>query len=537
VTRERSRLSSFYSIPAVKFSTRMIMQTLNFVLYISVIITLKNPEQMDEISPRLPQIIDEIGGGAKQDGGAPWELLWVVFEVGFWLDRLYARFLRYRLNAPPTTGIQASLVKVELAADIFVIIGLGSRMAMLYIDDEIRADYGNDYDCTNITVPCVNGSRCVQNAILQLSMPAADQEVFNFADVVKDSGCGSAYDTGRLLYEVFVVMISLKVILIIFLLMPYFSENKSLGVLILIVSEMLGDIAQFIVIFLAVTLGFSMALVGLQQIGWFQVLDGTNNFHPIATYGAFWAPYWGVYGESVPEQYNWLGSMLIWSYMFLASIGLVNLLVAMFSDTFTRVKTASEVEYVFHRCSRLYEYRHILLTTPPVLNAPYVLFFFSKELVLRFSQFLRLASQTSARGFELARRTTYAMADVSARHRPSFRDSRARPPTIRKMVASNASDQAPEMAVRQPSSASSASGSRETNMMDGKLLVGAYLRERKRVEDGRPEVMLRKMAGAMTDLRTHLDDDRILFKARFSAIESRLDRMQNAAGKKWYDFR
>ena len=39
------------------------------------------------------------------------------------------------------------------------------------------------------------------------------------------------------------------------------------------------------------------------------------------------------------------GALAMWCYIFLASIVMVNLLVAMFSDTYTKIKANSEIEY------------------------------------------------------------------------------------------------------------------------------------------------------------------------------------------------
>ena len=44
-----------------------------------------------------------------------------------------------------------------------------------------------------------------------------------------------------------------------------------------------------------------------------------------------------------------MSGWLIWIYVLIGSIVLVNLLVAMFADTYARVKEASELEYMYSR--------------------------------------------------------------------------------------------------------------------------------------------------------------------------------------------
>ena len=53
-----------------------------------------------------------------------------------------------------------------------------------------------------------------------------------------------------------------------------------------------------------------------------------------------WAPLWAVFGEVDPAQYDWLVSAVLWIYILMGSIVLVNLLIAMFTSTFERVQVS-----------------------------------------------------------------------------------------------------------------------------------------------------------------------------------------------------
>jgi hypothetical protein len=48
-------------------------------------------------------------------------------------------------------------------------------------------------------------------------------------------------------------------------------------------------------------------------------------------------PLWSVYGVFDPHRFDWLTASAMWIYMLVGSVALVNLLVAMFSATFSKV--------------------------------------------------------------------------------------------------------------------------------------------------------------------------------------------------------
>ena len=70
--------------------------------------------------------------------------------------------------------------------------------------------------------------------------------------------------------------------------------------------------------------------------------------------------------------------------MLIGSIVLVNLLVAMFADTYARVKMAAEKEYHFVRYKRIFEHKHILHPCPPPLNIPFAIFGICKHHLAKF---------------------------------------------------------------------------------------------------------------------------------------------------------
>ena len=101
--------------------------------------------------------------------------------------------------------------------------------------------------------------------------------------------------------------------------------------------------------------------------------------HPITRPdGAFWAPFWVVYGDVNPDAYRSMlesgTGWLIWSYSMVASVILVNLLVAMMADTYARVQAHAEGMYIYQKYIRTFAHRHLHTVVPPPFNLPWTLF-------------------------------------------------------------------------------------------------------------------------------------------------------------------
>ena len=60
--------------------------------------------------------------------------------------------------------------------------------------------------------------------------------------------------------------------------------------------------------------------------------------------------------------------------MLVSNVVLVNLLVAMFSDTYSRVKGKADVEWYYQAYNRLFMHQKVLHVVPPPLNLPLVIY-------------------------------------------------------------------------------------------------------------------------------------------------------------------
>jgi len=278
---------------------------------------------------------------------------WLMYEVGVWLDLRHQQIMRTRAHVETTSG----LAKVRLFSDVLILMALGIRLVM-------EREYYKE---------------------------APDLEF--------------ATD----LYRAYQVLISLKVFFLFSGWMPFISEYRPLGVLIITVTEMVDDVVKWMMLFMIMTGAFMISLAGLQSAGMY-LNDGESDidypdgnytiedleflFSRFSPYGSVWSPLWALFGDFDPGRYNWLAATLMWVYCLIGSVVLVNLLVAQFADTFSRIKAESEMEYVYLRVTRLFNYKHLVLPVPPIFNTPYVLwdicsYMYTTKTARKIGKFLR----------------------------------------------------------------------------------------------------------------------------------------------------
>ena len=323
-----SQLRAFYSIPATKFVWRVIFQSVLTALYVLLIMRFKTPAELDPRFSENP--LDAIPFTQNYEVV---ECLWILCELGLWLDKRHQQVLRSRSNA--NAGGSSWIAYLS---DALFVVAVGIRVGMEW--------------------------------------PYADNDYLKAKD----------------LYEAYQVLISLKAGLVISLdWMPFLSEYQPLGVLYIMVCAMVHDVITWILLFAVLTSAYVVMFMGLQNARMYTnyIDDYATNINDInvsaltedeikwhfgydAARGSAWAPMWALFGSFDPIRYNWLVSGLMWSYCLIGSVVLVNLLVAMFADTYNKISEEAENEYVFLRCTRLFEFKDSILPLPPVLNLPII---------------------------------------------------------------------------------------------------------------------------------------------------------------------
>ena len=172
--------------------------------------------------------------------------------------------------------------------------------------------------------------------------------------------------TTRNLYAILVLLVYVRVI-------QYLRIFKGIGVLSVVIGSISYDVLTFGAIQLTLTTAFGVAFATLQP-------DAMAVYEPYEILGnaPIFRSFWALFGEYDIErlirQINdekptiVILPLLMWLYLFAATIILVNLLIAQMSDTYSSV-TAQSLEYwQFERCRLVSEFQDSKPVLPPPLN-------------------------------------------------------------------------------------------------------------------------------------------------------------------------
>ncbi len=153
--------------------------------------------------------------------------------------------------------------------------------------------------------------------------------------------------------------------------------DRSVGVLTLVVNFMLVDVGVFATLLFLITIGFGFAFAVLQP-----QLASENRFGFVLGAHPFWLAWWGLFGEfdldTIYEQAGEqqptaiLAPVFLWVYEFFSVVLLMNLLVALMSDTYARVTAEGELRWKYARAQLIREY----LTQSP-LPAPFNILYYA----------------------------------------------------------------------------------------------------------------------------------------------------------------
>jgi len=91
--------------------------------------------------------------------------------------------------------------------------------------------------------------------------------------------------------------------------------------------------------------------------------------------GLVYQPFWAMFAEFDLDELARIpfGLPLMWFYVLIANIVLVNMLIAMFSETYTRIKRHAIQEYHYQHYLYIFEYQHCVHAVPPPFNFPLLL--------------------------------------------------------------------------------------------------------------------------------------------------------------------
>ncbi|KAL1522133.1 hypothetical protein AB1Y20_021774 [Prymnesium parvum] len=187
-------------------------------------------------------------------------------------------------------------------------------------------------------------------------------------------------------WELSVILLGYAAIPLFLRLLAVFGGHRKLGVLLIIVTNMVQDVMLFLTISGSTFLGFGLAFVAILRI--------QGNYKPLLVSGdafdAHWLasqldgnevsrtslrislsiPLWVIVGENHMELIDsvspTMGAVVLWIYILLAQVLLVNLLIAMMGSTYTRYSRNAEQEFFFNQLRVLMDARTLFSIPPPI---------------------------------------------------------------------------------------------------------------------------------------------------------------------------
>lgn len=170
--------------------------------------------------------------------------------------------------------------------------------------------------------------------------------------------------------ELEVELLSFALLLIWCRIFKYLTSNQSIGLLVIMIMNMFKDIALWALVSGIFLAAYTVAFVTISDP---DEVD-YNADTPLMT------PIWAMFGSfDNHEVHTWnqhAGQILLWTYLVVSNIVLVNLLIAMMGDTYGVIKDKADEEWKFGRLLSVVESTERMSPVPPPLNLPITLSLF-----------------------------------------------------------------------------------------------------------------------------------------------------------------
>ncbi|XP_051234067.1 transient receptor potential cation channel subfamily M member 1a isoform X3 [Dicentrarchus labrax] len=184
---------------------------------------------------------------------------------------------------------------------------------------------------------------------------------------------------GRVIYCVDIIFWYIRVL-------DIFGVNKYLGPYVMMIGKMMIDMLYFVVIMLVVLMSFGVARQAILHPDEEPTWRLARNI--------FYMPYWMIYGEVFADSIDppcgdnlydedgkklppcipgaWLTPAIMACYLLVANILLVNLLIAVFNNTFFEVKSISNQVWKFQRYQLIMTFHDRPILPPPLIILPHI---------------------------------------------------------------------------------------------------------------------------------------------------------------------
>uniref|UniRef100_A0A8C1THK5 Transient receptor potential cation channel subfamily M member 1-like n=1 Tax=Cyprinus carpio TaxID=7962 RepID=A0A8C1THK5_CYPCA len=189
---------------------------------------------------------------------------------------------------------------------------------------------------------------------------------------------------GRVIYCVDIIFWYIRVL-------DIFGVNKYLGPYVMMIGKMMIDMLYFVVIMLVVLMSFGVARQAILHPDEEPTWRLARNI--------FYMPYWMIYGEVFIDCWSpcgenlydedgkklppcipgaWLTPAIMACYLLVANILLVNLLIAVFNNTFFEVKSISNQVWKFQRYQLIMTFHDRPVLPPPMIIFSHLFILFRK---------------------------------------------------------------------------------------------------------------------------------------------------------------
>uniref|UniRef100_A0A3B4AD21 Uncharacterized protein n=1 Tax=Periophthalmus magnuspinnatus TaxID=409849 RepID=A0A3B4AD21_9GOBI len=166
-------------------------------------------------------------------------------------------------------------------------------------------------------------------------------------------------------------------------LLDIFGVNKYLGPYVMMIGKMMIDMMYFVIIMLVVLMSFGVARQA--------ILNPNEDASWMLARNIFFMPYWMIYGEVFADEIDppcgqnvttgdgavvtlppcktgaWIVPAIMACYLLVANILLVNLLIAVFNNTFFEVKSISNQVWKFQRYQLIMTFHERPVLPPPLI--------------------------------------------------------------------------------------------------------------------------------------------------------------------------
>ncbi|KAJ8036475.1 Transient receptor potential cation channel subfamily M member 3 [Holothuria leucospilota] len=186
------------------------------------------------------------------------------------------------------------------------------------------------------------------------------------------------------------IILALDLLIFYVRLLQSFSVSRNLGPKLIMIARMMVDLLFFVCILAVFLIGYGVASYAI-------MFPNQSDAQKIFT-GIFYQAYFQMYGELFLEEiqvegctddptlndanglecpeYSWMGILLLCGYMMLSNVLLLNLLIAMFSYTFSNVQDNTDELWKFQRYEVINEFFGRPPVPPPFIIISHCFFFF-----------------------------------------------------------------------------------------------------------------------------------------------------------------